>query len=330
MPNWNEILKEVNELVASGRGDAIDVIRRKYLKSLSDITGRNTIAYYSGFMNNASIEETSISDADKNGFMTVINKLDRGKGLDLLLHTPGGDLAATESLVEYLRSMFGNNIRAIIPQIAMSAGSMIACSCSSIVMGKQSSIGPIDPQMRGIPASGVIEEFKRAKDEIADDPKCIPLWQVIIGKYHPTFIGECEKAIEWSKEIVTKWLKSNMLKDDANCDAIASDIVDYLSDHSEMKAHARHVGIDDCEKIGLKIERLEMLNKANDFQDAVLSVHHSYMIMFSLSSVIKAIENQNGAAMLVHKHMDTPIAQKQLMPIQLPVQFPFQTPPQNE
>ena len=31
---------------------------------------------------------------------------DRSKGLDLILHTPGGDIAATESLVDYLHKMF--------------------------------------------------------------------------------------------------------------------------------------------------------------------------------------------------------------------------------
>jgi ClpP class serine protease len=49
--------------------------------------------------------------------MTVIHNMDRSKGLDLLLHTPGGDIAATESIVDYLRSMFGTDIRAIIPQL---------------------------------------------------------------------------------------------------------------------------------------------------------------------------------------------------------------------
>jgi ClpP class serine protease len=38
-------------------------------------------------------------------------------------------MAATESIVDYLRKMFGTNIRAIILQIAMSSGTMIACSC---------------------------------------------------------------------------------------------------------------------------------------------------------------------------------------------------------
>jgi ClpP class serine protease len=98
---------------------------------------------------------SQINDEDKNGFMMAIHHLDRSKGLDLLLHTPGGDLAATESLVDFLRRMFGTDIRAIVPQIAMSAGTMLACSCREIVMSKHSSIGPIDPHLRGIPAVGV-------------------------------------------------------------------------------------------------------------------------------------------------------------------------------
>jgi membrane-bound ClpP family serine protease len=58
--------------------------------------------------------------------------------------------------------MFGTNIRAIIPQMAMSAGTMIALSTREIIMGKHSNLGPIDPQIAGIPAHGVIEEFNRA------------------------------------------------------------------------------------------------------------------------------------------------------------------------
>ena len=77
--------------------------------------------------------------------MSVIHGLDKSKGLDLFLHTPGGDVGATESLIDYLHDSFGGDIRAIIPQIAMSGGTMIACSCKEIIMGKQSSLGPIDP-----------------------------------------------------------------------------------------------------------------------------------------------------------------------------------------
>lgn len=79
---------------------------------------------------------------------------------------------------------------------------MIACSCHTIMMGTHSNLGPIDPQLRGLPAYGVLEEFKRAMREIKKDPSKLSVWQPILGKYYPTFISECENAIKWSNEFV--------------------------------------------------------------------------------------------------------------------------------
>ena len=83
-----------------------------------------------------------INDDDKNGFMSAVRGLDVSKGLDMILHTPGGDIAATESLVDYLNQKFAGDMRAIIPQMAMSGGTIMACACKEIIMGKQSSLGP--------------------------------------------------------------------------------------------------------------------------------------------------------------------------------------------
>lgn len=117
-----------------------------------------------------------------NGFMNATRELDHSKGLDLILYTLGGDLCATEPIVSYLRNIFKNDIRCFVPQLAMSAGTMIACACNEIFMGRQSSLGSIDPQFGGIPAHGVIDEFKKALVEVKDNPASVPLWQQIISK----------------------------------------------------------------------------------------------------------------------------------------------------
>src|SRR5262249_20011610 len=141
-----------------------------------------------------------VNDLDKNGLMAAIHGLDKSAGLDLVLHTPGGDIAATESLVDYLRQKFGTNTRAIVPQLALSAGTMIALSCWELVMGRHSSLGPVDPQMSGIPAHAIVEEWNRAHEEIAAEPGRAILWQLIIGKYPPGILGAAERAIEWATE----------------------------------------------------------------------------------------------------------------------------------
>ncbi|MBI5042854.1 MAG: ATP-dependent Clp protease proteolytic subunit [Nitrospirae bacterium] len=294
MPSWNEVLIEIQN---SNRVDALDFVRRKYLKSLSEKNNRNVIAYYSGWLQKPRIGNAEICDDDKNGFMATIHKLDRSKGLDLILHTPGGDIAATESIVNYLQKMFGKDIRAIIPQIAMSAGTMIACSCKEIIMGKQSNMGPIDPHFSGIPAHGVIAEFKRALVEIKKDPETIPIWQTVVSKYHPTFIGECQNAIEWSEEIVSSWLETNMFDGVPDAKGKANKVVKNLGSHEDTKTHARHIHIEEARNFGLNIKSLEA-DFSQDFQDTVLTVHHAFMHTFANSNSIRIIENHLGNAIV--------------------------------
>lgn len=227
--------------------------------------------------------------------MTCIHEMDRSLGLDLILHTPGGEMAATESLVDYLRSMFGTNINAIVPQIAMSGGTMIACACKEIVMGKQSSIGPIDPQVNGLAAHGVIEEFENALVHIKADPDAVAVWQPIIANYHPTLLGECRKAMEWAVELARQWLTSGMFGKAKKPDAKVARIVRGLSDHALNLSHSRHISLEAAKQLGLNVRSLE---EDSEMQDLVLSVHHSCIHTLAGTPAIKIIENHNGAAFI--------------------------------
>ena len=291
MPNWSEVIAEIRqEQQINPDINPLDTVRRKYLKKISEISGRNTIAYYSGWLQKPQVAGTAVGDTDKSGFMLAINKLDRSKGLDLILHTPGGDIAATESLVDYLYSMYKKDIRVIVPQISMSAGTMIAFASKEIVMGKHSNLGPIDPQIGGLACKAVLNEFEQAKEDIKQNPQSAALWQVIIGKYHPTFLGICKQAIEWSEKMVEQWLENNMCKGEEDS---VQRIVETFSNHTEQKSHARHISKRECEKIGLNITELEA---DQDFQDAVLTTHHAFMHTFSNTLCIKIIENHDGIA----------------------------------
>ena len=231
-----------------------------------------------------------INDLDINGFMAMTNTLDYKKGLDLILHTPGGSVAATESIINYLYNMFDGNIRAIIPQLAMSGGTMIACSCKEIIMGKQSSLGPIDPQFGEFPAQGLISEFESAREEINKNINNIYLWQPIISQYSPTLLNSCRNAIEWANEIAKTSLKRNMFSDCENNDVIIDKIMNVIASHDNTKAHDRHLSLRKCKDIGLKITDLE---SDDVLQDYVLSIHHSCMEIFEKTPTYKIFSNQN-------------------------------------
>jgi len=217
--------------------------------------------------------------------MLTIHKMDRKKGLDLILHTPWGDIAATESLMDYLKEMFNGDIRVIVPQICMSAGTMICLWCSEVNMWKQSNLWPIDPQMQWVPCEWIIEEFENAKKDILESPALSSLWETIINKYHPTFIGSCQHAIDWSRTLVEEWLLSWMCKGDLDS---SRKVIAVFWSQKKQKSHNRHISRKQCKDAWLNIISLEDIQV---LQEAVLTTHHAFMHSFTHSMATKIIEN---------------------------------------
>ena len=308
MPNWSEVLQQIQNGQAQHlhlANNVTSIVRHKYLQELHKKTGRNVIAYYSGFLSKPPVGGIEINDEDKNGFMMTVHKLDRTKGLDLILHTPGGGITSTQSIVDYLHKMFRKSgdpvpdIRAIIPQMAMSAGTMIACSCKEIWMGKHSNLGPIDPQLQGVPTYGVLNEFKRACREVKNDPSKIPIWQTIVGQYRPTFLSRCENAIALSNSFVKEQLATVMFHGRPDAKRKAAAIVRSLTHYDKNKTHDRHIHYEECLKIGLQVKLIEDATdpdgKKDDlFQDLILTVHHCYMHTLMNTPTYKIIENHVG------------------------------------
>lgn len=293
MPAWNEINQEIDSLSAA---DAHDIVRKKYLKELSAETGRPAIGYYSGFLWKCDRDgrfhaQCAINDLDMNGFMAVVHQLSKNEGLDLILHTPGGGIEAARGIVEYLYRIFGKDLRVIVPHIAMSAGTMIACAAKVVLLGKHSSLGPTDPQVRGFAAMGILAEVDRAMEEIKKEPGKALLWQQVFAKYPPAFITDCERSVEGAKIMVKEWLVNNMFSDLADADSAADQVVAKLMDYNGTTEHSHHFHLDKCVEIGLTIEAIE---NNQSLQERILSVHHSYMASFARSSSVKIIDNSNG------------------------------------
>jgi len=218
MANRNDIFNQIQNYKGTGQ----DIIRKDFLKSLADYTKRDTIVYAAAFTRGRPGIPPSILSInldDMQGYMSCLNGL-HGKELDLILHSPGGSLEAAEQVVQYLRSKYAN-IRAIIPQNAMSAATMIACACDEIIMGRESAIGPIDPQMSvpgpnnsvlSIPAHAILEDFKTAKTEVAANPNLAPIWVPKIMAIPVGYLNLCQQTIDLSKSKVELWLDTYMFK----------------------------------------------------------------------------------------------------------------------
>jgi ClpP class serine protease len=72
--------------------------------------------------------------------------------IDLVLHTPGGLVLASEQIACALKRHQGK-VSVFVPHYAMSGGTLIALAADEIVMDPDAVLGPVDPQL-GSPQSG--------------------------------------------------------------------------------------------------------------------------------------------------------------------------------
>ena len=311
MPIWSEILAELGRTQRQGTPPDFDRVRRKYLLGLRQYTERSVILYASGWLQKEEVPPTpvSISDEDIQAFMEVTHGLGGGN-LDLILHSPGGSPEAAEAIVAYLRSRF-THIRVIVPQLAMSAATMISCAADQIVVGKHSFLGPTDPQIplitplgrRLVPAQSVLDQFDRAKDECADPDK-LAAWLPMLSQYGPDLLVQSETSLDMSKELVRTWLESYMFKGLSDGAKRAQDVSEWLADHKNFKSHSRHVSRADLEDHHLSIVRLE---DDEQLQDLSLSIFHATTHTFTGTSAVKIVENHTGRA-FIKQHVQVGIS----------------------
>ena len=304
MPIWSEILAELNE-TAKGKPPDFDGVRRKYLHQLNKHTKRDTILYASGWLQRQQVAPglISIVDEDIQALMEVTSGL-RGPYLDLILHSPGGSSEAAEAIVSYLRSRF-SDIRVIVPQLAMSAATMISCAADRIVMGKHSFLGPTDPQfvlltqlgIRAVPAQAILDQFDKAQRECADPAK-LSAWLPMLSQFGPDLLVNSETALEMSRELVQRWLETYMFKDRRDGRRQAKSVADWLAGHKNFKSHNRHLSRSDLIAKGLVIDELE---NDQQLQDYSLSVFHATTHTFTGTTAVKIVENHTGRAFIKHQ-----------------------------
>jgi len=292
MPSWNDLINEFDK-------QPTEYLRSKIQTALREIGkirgGKNVLFYASSFLQKSDLPPslTQITHEDINGIMSTIHQMEWGKGLTLLLHTPGGVTNAAETIVEYLYTKFAY-IEVIVPTYAMSAGTMISLSSNLIVLGRQSQLGPIDPQMpvsgRYVSAQSIVDQFEKAKEEISHTPSLANVWYPILQTIGPALLQEAQNALDYSEKIVGEWLEKRMFSGYPNKSKKSSDVAHFFRDAAVHLSHGSRIDRERAREQGVIIEDLE---NNQDLQEAVLTAYHLMTIAFEKSAAAKVIESNH-------------------------------------
>ena len=295
MASWSELQDELNKIAPKERGDHIAKKVRKQVGLVAKHYNRNVIYYASSFLQKPQVPGLFINMEDINGFMAGVRGLDFNKDLLLILHTSGGMAEAAHTIVDYLRSKF-SAIDVLVPTYAMSAGTMIALGCNRIIMGRQSQLGPTDPQLiignRAFSAHSIVEQFNEAKAEISKAPVMAHAWAPILRQFGPALAKEARKSIDYGQSLVKNWLLDYMFaelpKNKAKANAKAAS--EYFGG-SQHGSHGRRIGRDEAKQQKLAVIDLE---EDQQFQEEALTLYHLSTIAFEMGTAIKSVISSNG------------------------------------
>lgn len=288
MPTWDEILKLAEEKTPQR-------LLMDYIELLSERTGRTTICYMSAFtVPRQGVPSLffSIIDQDIQGFMTCSKGVSK-QGLDLVLHTPGGDYEATKRIISYLHAEY-KHIRVIVPHMAMSGGTLMACAADEILMGPYSSLGPTDPQTligtSYVPVDAIIAEFEKAFQEVSENPNKAVLWAERLRQIPFGRIEAAETMKRNSMDYLVSLLKTRNCK--GKKDKKCKELADFINSHSGHSSHGRGISLAEATKRGLNVKDLRL---DKNIEDASLSIFHAAMILFQQAPhVQKFVINNTG------------------------------------
>ena len=299
MASWSELL----ELLKAQRDPAwLDSKLKEHLSAISGRRNGAAVIFYASAFLQKNADKVAITREDINGFMNALYEASTDRGLVLILHTPGGDPNAVESIVEYLHSKF-NYLEVIVPYLAMSGGAMISLASDQLTLGKQSQLGPIDPQLvignKTHSARAIQEGFNKAREDIESDTKLAHLWAPILQNMGPSLFLEAEKALSYSKELVANWLMKRMLKgirDEAERKRKADTIAAYFNaedipDHGQVHVHGQRIGAVKLRELGLNLQFFE---DDQALQNDILTAYHLMTLIFEMTTSLKFIASDRG------------------------------------
>lgn len=232
-------------------------------KELEDVLKTDVVCYIGQI-------DPRVFRAFRNFIEEVKEKSDRTENaITVILRTPGGSVETTERFVNVLRKHY-DTVDFIVPDMAMSAGTIFCMSGDRIRLDYSSSLGPIDPQVMAPDGSGYVAALGYL-DQVAKITKKKDLTPADVIFLKTQDLGRLalfEQARDLSVDLLKKWLVEFKFKDwtvhrtnnpgtkvtVAEKKKRAEEIARELANHKKWFSHGRSLDIEKLKELRIDID----------------------------------------------------------------------------
>jgi hypothetical protein len=289
IPRFKSIQDWFTHLNANHTIDSIALIHARGVvyKEIEVLRGRPLIVYFVKFAVPKGVGN-SIDIGDIEGFTDLINSVPKEHDkVDILINSPGGSADITERIASMLFTRF-KEVHYLVHHSAYSAATMLALSGNSITLHPSATLGPIDPQLDGVPARSITRGFENIKKKIIDEgPKSLPAYVPLIQKYSIPLLELCKDNLDLSEQLVTEWLKRRMLAN--KTDAEIQQVVKFFSEYDTHLTHSRPLMFEKIKDFGLDLTVAD-----GQLADLLWECYIHLNGFMSISIFYKLFENRYG------------------------------------
>lgn len=156
-------------------------------------------------------DDTTIINSDSDKIYEAIkNFSNKEKPILLILYSRGGEPGPAYLIGKLCREFCNGKLAIAVPRRAKSAATLIACAANEIHMGSLSQLGPIDPQIDGMPALGLKNSIKHIAElasKYKDAGNMFAKYMKLSIK--PIQIGYYERVAESAKQYAERLLEEH-------------------------------------------------------------------------------------------------------------------------
>jgi ClpP class serine protease len=171
-----------------------------------------------------------INIEDSEAVLRAIRLTPSDMPIDIILHTPGGLVLATEQIAHAL-IQHKADVTVFVPHYAMSGGTLISLAADKIIMDENAVLGPVDPQVGQYPAISILKTVSQKNKDKIDDETLI-------------LADISEKAMKQVKDFVKRILLANNYSEE-NTERISQTLSEgrWTHDYPITFEEAKEIGL---------------------------------------------------------------------------------------
>ncbi len=219
--------------------------------------------------------------------------------VDIILTTNGGLPNSALYIVLQCKERF-QNFSVIIPRRAKSAGTLLALGASEIMMGVESELGPIDPQIvtnvkgsgkpKLIPALSLKKALELIDEKTANgrDRNALQKFLPILSSLDLVTLGEYQIIIDGVRSEAKRLLSIGGIDDENIREKILHDLL------SKSQMHSKVISYENASEIGLNIFNPKNKNWDVKLWAVIRNLYFIHQNLIKFSKISNLVESATG------------------------------------